>query len=161
MKIFLAVGTQKFPFDRLLRMVDEMAGAHEGEVSVFGQLGPSAYEPKHIQGKPFLSREEFDAAISGCDLLITHGGVNTIITSLKLEKKIITVPRLARYGEHVDDHQEQICHSFEEVGFALCYREGDDLWEDVGKAMANTYKPYVSHRLNMISTIEEYLEKVL
>ena len=50
--------------------------------------------------------------IRECDVLITHSGVATIIAGLKNDKKVIVVPRLAKYGEHVDDHQVQIAESF-------------------------------------------------
>lgn len=41
-------------------------------------------------------------------MLITHGGAGTMVNAVKRGKRVIVVPRLARYGEHVDDHQLEL-----------------------------------------------------
>ena len=50
--------------------------------------------------------------INDCNILITHGGVGSIISGLKKDKKVIAVPRLEKYKEHVNDHQLQIIENF-------------------------------------------------
>ena len=57
--------------------------------------------------------------IGKADYIITHGGVGTITDALKLGKKIIAVPRLSKYKEHVNDHQLQIIENFSEKGFIV------------------------------------------
>jgi hypothetical protein len=54
--IFVTVGTQ-LPFDRLIRAVDEWAGAAAG-ADVFAQIGPTAVEPRHIAYRRFVSPAE-------------------------------------------------------------------------------------------------------
>ena len=158
MNVFASVGTQKFPFNRFMKLVEQVAVESGPQDHFFAQSGFSDYETSHIEMKPFLQKEEFEEKIRACDLLIVHGGVGTIITALKYGKKIIVVPRLGKYKEHVDDHQMQIAESFEKQNLVLCYREGDDICSLAKEALKHDFAPYVSHRADMISTIEKSLD---
>ena len=155
MKLFVCVGTQKFPFDRLLRLADKLAA--EPGYQVFAQSGYSEYRPQHYRSEPFLTKDVFEQQIRDCDLLLTHGGVSTIITGLREGKTILVLPRLAKYGEHVDDHQIQIARSFAEKNLVLCCEEGEELAGCIARAQAAQFAPYVSHRADMIEVIEQYL----
>ena len=45
-----------------------------------------------------------------------------IIGAVKQGKKVIAVPRLASYGEHVDDHQVQLLREFDGIDLiCACY----------------------------------------
>ena len=57
--------------------------------------------------------------MSKASFIITHGGVGSIISSLKLNKKVIAVPRLSKYNEHVNDHQLQIIEDFDKQGYII------------------------------------------
>ena len=65
--------------------------------------------------------KEFNETIEKSDYIITHGGVGSIIDSLKKNKKVIAVPRLGKYNEHVNDHQVEIIESFNENNFSLSH----------------------------------------
>ena len=52
-----------------------------------------------------MDRDTFSQCIDESDVMILHGGVGTIMQGLKSHKRIIVVPRLKQFGEHVDDHQ--------------------------------------------------------
>ena len=158
--IFVAVGTQKFQFNRLLKAVDDLVeqGCLEGEV--FAQIGHSDYVPRNYAYKDFISKDDFQACINRCDLLITHSGVATIIAGLKQGKPVVVVPRLAKFGEHVDDHQFQIAESFSTKNLLLMCKEQDNLADIVQEAKNHIFAEYVSQREKMIGTIREYLEKI-
>ena len=125
--VFVTVGSQKFQFDRLIKAVDALCADGIIESGCFAQTGACAYEPQHMEHKDFLDREEFRARMDACDTVITHGGTGAIIGAVKDGKKVIAVPRHARYGEHVDDHQEQIAAKFEEMGYVRVCREIGEL----------------------------------
>ena len=57
--VFVAVGTQKFQFNRLLKAVDDLVeqGCLEGEV--FAQIGHSDYVPRKYAYKDFISKDDF------------------------------------------------------------------------------------------------------
>lgn len=101
--IFVTVGTQG-RFDRLVRAIDEWAGAH-GRADIFAQTGPSEYRSEHIRTEPFIDATEFRARVEAASLVISHAGMGSIITALELGKRILVMPRRASLGEHRNDHQ--------------------------------------------------------
>lgn len=160
-KIFITLGSQKFQFNRLLKAVDELCekGTVDAE-DVFAQIGYSDYLPKNFNYKKFLDREEFSKEMSKAEIVITHGGTGAIIGAVKKGKKVIAVPRRAKYGEHVDDHQLQLVGQFKELQL-IC--ECDDA-EKVGDALETvkktTYKEYVSNTQRIISSIEGFVSNL-
>ena len=46
-------------------------------------------------------------------VIVTHGGAGTILTLSNFNKKIIVVPRLKKFNEHVDDHQLELAEFLE------------------------------------------------
>lgn len=101
--IFLSVGTQ-LPFDRLVRCVDEWAGAHP-DVEVFGQIGPARYQPQHFASVDFLPPGEVEQYFERAELIVAHAGMGTILSSLVLRKPLIILPRRQALSEHRSDHQ--------------------------------------------------------
>lgn len=158
--IFVAVGTQKFQLNRLLKAVDDLVeqGLLTGEV--FAQTGHCDYVPRNYRHRDFLSREEFQTCLSRCELLITHSGVATIIAALKLCKPVVVVPRLAEFQEHVDDHQLQIARSFSRQNYVLLCESVEDLAQVAQQAQHHRFDRYVSHRQTVADTIREYLSTI-
>ena len=155
--IFVAVGTQKFQFDRLLKAVDELVERNIIQEPVIAQIGNSDYQPKNFAFEKFFHQEAFEKKVRDCDVLITHSGVATIIAGLKQGKKVIVVPRLKKYAEHVDDHQVQIAQSFSEQNLVLMCGEADDLGQLIEKAKQHSFSGYVSQRSLVLQTIRDYL----
>ena len=160
-KIFITLGSQKFQFNRLLKAVDELC--EKGTINaedVFAQIGYSDYLPKNFSYKKFLDRDEFSNEMEKANIVITHGGTGAIIGAVKKGKKVIAVPRRAKYGEHVDDHQLQLVGQFKEFQL-IC--ECDDA-EKVGDALETvkktTYKEYVSNTQRIISSIDGFVSKL-
>lgn len=155
--IFVAVGTQKFQLNRLLKQLDLILENGQLCEDVFAQKGNSDYIPKHYAYKDFLSKEEFDRIVDKCDILITHSGVGTIISGMKFQKPIIIFPRLAKYHEHVDDHQLQIAKAFSEQNFVLLCQTEDQLYDAILKARKTSFQVYQSNRENVINEIRSFL----
>lgn len=161
MKIFVTVGTQKFPFDRLLRMADDLGRELSDEDSVFAQSGYSKYSCTSIRQEAFLDKEVYDEMIGTCDILITHGGVSSIIKGLKNGKKVIVVPRLKAYKEHVDNHQCEIARSFAEQKYVLLYEEkGASLAELIRQAEKYHFRDYFSRKNRINTVIGKYLKQI-
>ena len=120
--IFVTLGSQKFQFDRLLKEIDRLIKTGRITEEVFAQTGYSTYHPKYFLYKNFLNREEFKKCIEKSSFVITHGGTGAIISSLKIGKKVIAVPRRVEFGEHVDNHQLQLLAQFDELNLvSACY----------------------------------------
>lgn len=125
--IFLTVGTQ-FPFDRLVRAVDEALEQSALEDEVFAQVGLRGYRPEHMEWVETLEQEAFGERVAEARALIGHAGVGTILTALEGRKPLLVMPRLRRYGEIVNDHQVATARKFAEAGHVLAaYDEGEVL----------------------------------
>lgn len=101
--IFATVGTQ-LPFDRLVVALDKW---HEkqGVRGSFAQVGAAGATPSHIEHAATLTPLQFAKRIAECKIIVSHAGMGTILTALQLRKPILVMPRLAKYGEHRNDHQ--------------------------------------------------------
>ncbi len=160
--IFIAVGTQKFQLNRLLKQIDCLIkdGKIKGD-EVFAQIGNSDYIPENYKYTSFLGKEEFDRYVQECELLITHSGVGTIIAGKKYNKPVIVYPRLKKYNEHVDDHQLQIAESFSKLNYVLICNESDSLENVIEKSRKHKFEKYVLQKDKVISVIDDYLTSIL
>ena len=100
-------------------------------------VGTHKFESKRIHTFDFIPLDEMDKYIDEADLVITHGGVGTIFSALKKNKKVIAIPRLEKYGEHINDHQIEICEELEKEGYILYYKDGIDSLDKLIKKIKN------------------------
>lgn len=158
--IFVTVGSQKFQFDRLLRAIDEQIDSGKIKEEIFAQIGFSTYRPRHFAFAKFLDREDFERKVRDSEIVITHGGTGAIVGTLKKGKKVIAVPRLAKYGEHVDDHQLQIIGQFGAHQMICACYEPEKLSEAIARARQMEFVPYESNTGRFIDNIRSYIEKL-
>lgn len=156
--IFITLGSQKFQFNRLLEEVDKLIEQGKITEEVFAQSGYSYYEPENYRVKNFLDRDEFVGIMSKCNKVITHGGTGAIIGAVKQGKKVIAVPRLAKYGEHVDDHQLQIINQFQKMNFIVGIYEVGELENIIKKVDNIKFSKYESNTSKIINSIEKFIE---
>ena len=158
--IFVTLGSQKFQFNRLLIEIDRLI--EEGKITekVFAQTGYSDYKPKNYKFNKFLNRDEFNDIMSKCDKLITHGGTGAIIGAIKKRKKVIAIPRLSEFGEHVDDHQLQITKQFSDMNLSRSINKIDELEECLVEIEKLKFNFYVSNTKNILDSIEDFIEKI-
>lgn len=100
--IVVTVGTQ-LPFDRLIRMIDELAP--ELDMPVFAQTGVGTYEPKNVRWQNNIAPVEFEAIVQDCKVMVAHAGIGTVLKAYQYVKPLILVSRRAAFGEHRNDHQ--------------------------------------------------------
>lgn len=158
--IFVAVGTQKFPFNRLLKNIDDLIKNGDITEEVFAQIGNSDYVPQNYTYEKFISKEEFDRKVSESNLVITHSGVGTIISALSRHKPIIVCPRLSKYGEHVDNHQLEIARYFSKMKYILMCNEGESLLDAINLARDCEFAEYKSQKAKAVETIRTYLKSL-
>jgi UDP-N-acetylglucosamine transferase subunit ALG13 len=75
------------------------------------------------------------------DVVISHSGVGSAIRVLELGKTPILVPREARFDEHVDDHQGQICEHLGRRGLCQHARVEDLAMHHVERAFGRVVAP--------------------
>jgi UDP-N-acetylglucosamine transferase subunit ALG13 len=157
--ILITVGSREYPFDRLIRKVDELVEAGVITDTVIGQIGHSRYEPKHFQWHRFLDRDVFRQYQQKADMIISHAGAGALVSALKLGKAVISVPRLYKYGEHIDDHQLQISGALAQEGYLREVLDMEQLGEVILKTLEEPiHKPY-NKPSNVYSIIEGTLEE--
>ena len=158
--ILVTLGTQDKQFFRLLKAIDEQIekGNIKDKVIVQAGYNASRYETKNMEMFDLIDREEFGKLVNECDYLITHGGEGSILNGVRLGKKIIACPRLAKYGEHLNDHQVQIVTEFSNLGYILPFNEDDDLGDVINKLKTFKPKKFVSNTENFIKVIKNYID---
>lgn len=158
--IFVTLGSQKFQFNRLLKKIDELVAKGVITDRVFVQTGASDYKPKNYEYKDLLDREEFAKIMSECDIVITHGGTGAIIGAVKKGKKVIAVPRLAKYGEHVDDHQLQIIEQFKEQNLIYGLSDCEELDVSVKNIITHKFEEYQSNTEVYIKELGAFIDNL-
>ena len=156
--ILVTLGTQDKSFKRLLDAIQKEIDKGNIKDKVIVQAGCTEYESNDMEIFDLIDRDKFADLIKECDLLITHGGVGSILTGLKNNKLIIAAPRLAKYKEHTNDHQLQIIEKFDDAGLILPLYDFDKLDETLRKIKKFKPKKYKSNTNNMIKLIENYID---
>lgn len=155
--IFVSLGTNDKSFKRLLDKIEKEISLGNIKDSVVVQSGYTKYESKNMDIIDLMPMDVFNKNISDCDILITHGGVGTILDGLKLGKKIIAFPRLSKYQEHVNDHQVEIINEFYDCGYILT-GEMDDLVNLINKCKDFNPKSYKSNNYRFNKLIRDYID---
>ena len=156
--ILVILGTQDKEFKRLLSAVEREIKKGNIKEKVVVQAGQTKYESDNMEILDLVSAPEFDKLIDKADLIITHGGVGSILTAIKKGKKIIAAARLKKYKEHHNDHQKQIIKEFADQGYLLELRDFNKLDKMLEKAKSFKPKKFVSNTNNMIKLLEDYIE---
>lgn len=142
--IFVTVGTQKQQFVRLLKLLEESEELKNDEIVV--QAGYTEYKSSKMKIIDFVSYEEMEKYIDESEFVVCHGGVGSIFTALKRGKKVLVVPRLSKYKEHINDHQLEICEQLEKDGYILYLKDNDNFDDMVKKIRNRKNKKYESDR---------------
>lgn len=156
--ILVTLGTQDKSFIRLLKEVDRQIELGNIKDRVVVQAGFTKYSSPNMEIFDLIDRDKFNELMSECSLLITHGGVGSILTGLKNKKKVIAVPRLSKYDEHVNDHQIQIIERFSEMGYILSLFEDENLEDKLKEVKKFVPKEYISNTDNLIGIIEGFIK---
>ena len=154
--IFVTLGTQKQQFTRLLEQIENSSVLNNEEILI--QNGYTKFESEKLKLIDFISNEEFNKNIDDCEFLITHGGIGSIFSALLLNKKVLAVPRLQKYKEHVDNHQLEICKKLESLGYILVLKEDEDFDIKIQLLREKNFEKYKSSDL-YLNIIEKAIEE--
>lgn len=130
--IFLTVGTQ-FPFDRLVKAVDDAFNEGLVDEEIFAQIGETSYKPHNFESVVSLEKKAFDERLKEASSVIGHAGTGTITMALDNTKPLLVMPRLKKYGEVVNDHQVAIAKKFSELGHILAVYDAKELPDGIRK----------------------------
>ena len=156
--ILVTLGTQDKKFYRLLYELERLKEKNIITEEIVVQAGCSSdFRSKYMKIFDLIPMDDFNKLMKKCSLLITHGGVGSIVDGLKNDKKIIAVARLKKYGEHTNDHQVQIIENFSNMGYILPLYDISKLEKMINKARTFKPKKYISNTDNMINLVDELI----
>lgn len=158
--ILVLLGTQDKPFTRLLKELDKLIEEKIITDKVIVQAGLTKYESKNMEIFDLKPVDELMKLQSMADIIITHGGVGSILSAVKMKKKVIAVPRLQEYGEHTNNHQIQIVNEFFKTGYILKADNPCDLKEIMKNLGAFKLKEYKSNNKNFVKLIEDFIDNL-
>jgi UDP-N-acetylglucosamine transferase subunit ALG13 len=124
--IFVTVGTNEAPFDRLVAAVARI-DAHDEEIVV--QHGASIVRPANARCIDFMPFEALVDHMRRARIVVTHAGVGSVLVALGERVHPIVVPRLSRYAEAVDDHQLSFARRFARAGLVRLTEDPERLPE--------------------------------
>ncbi len=156
--IFVTVGTQDVPFDRLIKSVEKQIKNGNIKEEVIVQSGCSKYTSNKMKIINYMDDYEFKKTMKQARIVITHGGVGSIIDALNMNKVIIACPRLAKYKEHTNDHQLQIINKFSNMGYLIPLKDLSKLENALQEAEIFRPKKYKSNTENMVKLIENFID---
>jgi UDP-N-acetylglucosamine transferase subunit ALG13 len=122
--IFVTVGTHQQPFERLIGALRSLDRA-----DLVVQYGYAEAPAGVAHATAFMSFPEMLRHFEDADAVITHAGVGSILCATNAGHVPIVVPRLKRYGEHVDDHQVELVRELEQAGNVLVVEDVERLAE--------------------------------
>lgn len=156
--ILVTLGTQDKKFVRLLDEIESLIKKGVIKDRVVVQAGMTYYKSDNMEIFSLIPRDEFQKLISEASLIITHGGVGSILSGLKQNKKVIAVPRLTKYGEHQSDHQVEIINRFNESGYIIGLSNVSEL--EMGLSKVNSFQPkkFISNNSEMIKLISSHIK---
>ena len=155
--IFLAVGTQ-FPFDRLVKTLDDCLDEGLIEEEIFGQIGETSYKPRNFQSAAFLDKKDFDQTLKKATGVIGHAGIGIIRTALENNKPLLVMPRLKKYHEVVHDHQVEMARKFEELGHLLVAYKGRELFGKIRELANFVPKKRETQAEAVVQRISDFLQ---
>jgi UDP-N-acetylglucosamine transferase subunit ALG13 len=119
--IFVTIGTSE-PFDRLLEGLRDF----DDEELVI-QCGDSTLKQLPGTTVSYLEFHELEALVERARVVVSHAGVGTILVAVAKAKRPLVVPRLARHGEAVDDHQVALARKLQEAGVVTLLEDPSEL----------------------------------
>ena len=156
--ILVLLGTQNNSFHRLLEEVDKNIENGNIQEKVVVQAGFTKYKSKNMEIFDMVPQDKFDKLINEADIVITHGGVGSMVSAIKKGKKVIAVPRLKKYGEHVNDHQKEIIETFRKQGLIIGIDDVSELPQALKKVQDLELHKQEEGTNNIVKIIDEFIQ---
>jgi len=129
--IFVTVGTNEAPFDRLLQAVASLSTDEE----IVVQHGSSAIVPANAaRTYDFLLFDDLVREMRASRVVVTHAGIGSIMTALSCGRRPVVAARLVAHREAVDDHQLPLARRLQEAGLVTLVEDLSQLEDVVARA---------------------------
>jgi UDP-N-acetylglucosamine transferase subunit ALG13 len=126
--ILVTVGTEKFPFNRLMQWIDNLIkkGTLQPEKEeIIIQYGSCTIVPHIVENYSVLIETDFLRLLTKARLIIAHCGEGSIDLLSLINKPFILVPRKSCFQEHVDNHQVELAQKLADQGIPIANSQAD------------------------------------
>lgn len=154
--IFVTLGTFEMSFKRLLEGIEKL----DIDDEIIIQSGYTEFNSSKYKVVKFLEKKEFNYYMDNADIIICHGGVGSIIDALKRKKKVIAIPRLEKYNEHVDNHQLEIVEKLSNKNYILGCMNIDEIQSKLEVINEIKFNEYKLEEKRLYNFIKSYLDNL-
>lgn len=158
--ILVLLGTFKIDFYRPIIAIENAVKDGDIREEIIIQAGHTAFTSEFLIMRSFIDPKELDQLYDRAEIIITHAGVGSILKGFKMHKKIIAIPRLYKFKEHVDDHQIDILNEFARCNYLIPWHEHDNFKDLLIKVRKFEPSPFVSNKKDLTNFLIEYIEKI-
>jgi UDP-N-acetylglucosamine transferase subunit ALG13 len=114
--VFVTVGTDHHPFDRLVQWIDAwLESGAKDRVRCLVQTGTS-FPPRLAEWDQYFGYQQMETFFAESSAVVCHGGPATVMMARWAGKRPIVVPRRHDLREHVDDHQVVFSRRIADLG---------------------------------------------
>ncbi|MFZ5516800.1 MAG: glycosyltransferase [Candidatus Zhuqueibacterota bacterium] len=153
--IFVSVGTNTLPFDRLVKEADSIA--KESDETFFIQRGHSPYKPVHAKYFDFCEPQNMIHYIEEAEIVISHAGFGIIGDCIVRNKRLILVPREYEYGEAVDKQLELAEYLANTEQSIICVRDVAKLKNAI--TQIRNIQPKYKFETKIPETVRDFVNK--
>ena len=125
--ILVTVGTERYPFDRLLRYVEHAVEKCAPDEEIVYQIGSSHYQPVRGRVERFFPFSRMKQLTQEASVVIAHAGVGSVNLALTFGKKPIVCPRKKSLNEAINDQQARYARFMADNGFVLLAQEAEEM----------------------------------
>lgn len=121
--IVFTLGTIIFPFDRAAEWLELLLKKEIITEPVLFQHGATPVtrlDHPLLTSVTSLSKSEMQQAVRQASLVVAHAGQGSTRMLAKMKSSFVLLPRLKRYGEHIDDHQLFFAQAVKKYGVNYC-----------------------------------------
>lgn len=140
--VLIVLGTWNMPFPRPLIEIEKLCEQKKVTEEIIVQTGHTQFDSRHMTMVPFFEQFDLEELYKKAQFVICQAGIGSIMMGLKNKKKIIAIPRLEKYNEHIDNHQLEILNVFEKQNHLMGWDENENLLNIILKLDAFLPKEY-------------------
>jgi len=158
--ILVLLGTFKIDFYRPVIAIEKAILNWDINEEIIVQAGHTAYKSDVLTIRSFIDPKELNELYEQAEIIVTHAGVGSILKGFEMNKKIIAIPRLYKFKEHVDDHQLDILEEFEKCNYLIPWHEDDQFKDLLSKVRNFEPSPFVSNKKDLNGFLINYIENL-
>lgn len=163
--ILVLLGTQKHQFPRIIEYVLQLCQEEKLAEEIIIQCGNTDY---HLVASKFSAKislieylPDYESLIKRANLVVCHAGVGIIMDCLKHQKKIITIPRQQKLGEHLNDHQQELAQELSVHNYLMMATTYLNFKKKYCAILTHEFKPYVSNNYLFNYQLNQLIEQML